>query len=584
VTTQLPGSGTILGGDFRIERQLGAGGMGAVYVAEQLSTGRRRAVKLMHPSLVSDSKLRERFEQEARVGAKIPSDHVVQVIAAGVDEATGAPFIAMELLDGDDLAAVIAKRELFSPADTHAILEPVCHALAAAHAAGIVHRDLKPENIFLLHTRGTQRSFDVKLLDFGIAKLTADARTMATSAVGTPLWMAPEQTDPRAKIAPTADVWPLGLLAFTMLTGRSYWRVASDPAVSIPALMREILFEPIDPASVRAVELGIDVPLPMGLDAWFAKCIDRDPLRRFPTAKEAWEALAPVLGADVKPPAQLAALAMAQGNATDRARFEAAATMPVAGQAELAATVPAASLSGPEVNAESAAPAAVAVSGHSTGLSVGHTVPTATALPARSKGWTLATIAAVALVGVGSWQFGASRSNQPTLVTQQATSAVSSSSELPMHSPSIVVAQPVDTPSIVATTSAAPAVGLAELLPSVAAAKPASPSARPKPVESAAPVESAKPALPAFDATAAQRSAEMLVPGAKHICSRLPGPRAFPVTITFLPTGRVNKAKAIVTSPSPASNCAEGVMYGARAAQFDPAMGNGMVTVAISLD
>src|SRR5687768_6980609 len=95
--------GTLFAQDFRIERELGHGGMGVVYVATQLSTGRERALKLMNPELVRDETMRRRFEQEARVGSRIKSEHVVQVIAAGIDAATGLPWLAMELLEGTDL-------------------------------------------------------------------------------------------------------------------------------------------------------------------------------------------------------------------------------------------------------------------------------------------------------------------------------------------------------------------------------------------------------------------------------------------------------------------------------------------------
>src|SRR3954447_19206779 len=133
---------TVFARDYRVLQPLAEGGMGAVYVVEQLSTGSRRALKLMHPQLVQDPRLRQRFEQEARVGARIESDHVVQVIAAGVDEETGYPFLVMELLKGEDLGAALAKRGAMSPEETRQIFAQLCHALAAAHVAGIVHRDL----------------------------------------------------------------------------------------------------------------------------------------------------------------------------------------------------------------------------------------------------------------------------------------------------------------------------------------------------------------------------------------------------------------------------------------------------------
>jgi eukaryotic-like serine/threonine-protein kinase len=287
--------GAVFGGEFRIVKPLSAGGMGAVYIAEQASTSKFRALKLMHPTLLSDPRLRERFEQEARVGGLIKSDHVVQVISAGVDRTTGVPWIAMELLEGEDLAACLRRRGIFTPAEVFEVFRQIGHALSAAHAVGVVHRDMKPENIFLARTRDATGLNSVKILDFGIAKVVAEAKTMATAALGTPLWMAPEQTDPRAPISPATDVWPLGLISFTMLTGRVYWKTAGDPLAGMTALMREILLEPLVPPSQRAAELGAPGTIPPGFDAWFARCVNRDARGRFPTAAEALEALGPAL-------------------------------------------------------------------------------------------------------------------------------------------------------------------------------------------------------------------------------------------------------------------------------------------------
>jgi hypothetical protein len=139
------GRGSVFAGEYKILEPLAAGGMGAVYIAEQLSTGRRRALKVMRPELVANPELRKRFEQEARIGAKIDSEHVVEVHAAGIDPATGMPWLVMELLAGEDLAKTIERRGALPPNEARAVLEQLCHAIGAAHAAGIVHRDLKPE-------------------------------------------------------------------------------------------------------------------------------------------------------------------------------------------------------------------------------------------------------------------------------------------------------------------------------------------------------------------------------------------------------------------------------------------------------
>src|SRR4051794_7624024 len=119
--------------------------MGAVYVALQLSTNKRRAIKLMLDLRSDDPDLIKRFEQEAKVGALIASEHVVDVIAAGVDAQTRAPWLAMELLDGEDLGTYSDRVGALAPSEVREILGQLCHALAAAHQIPIVHRDLKPQ-------------------------------------------------------------------------------------------------------------------------------------------------------------------------------------------------------------------------------------------------------------------------------------------------------------------------------------------------------------------------------------------------------------------------------------------------------
>ncbi len=287
--------GAVVGGDFRIVKPLGQGGMGAVYVAEQISTGKPRALKVMQPSLTTEPRFVEKFAQEARIGARIDSDHVVEVVGAGIDAALGAPWLAMELLQGETLEQLVRRRTMLPADEVVALFRQLCHALAAAHAAGIVHRDLKPENIFLAASRREGTASVLKILDFGIAKIVAEAHTQTTSAIGSPLWMAPEQSDPRGNIGPWTDVWPLGLIAFYLLTGRAYWRGAYDAHASVMSLMRETLFEPIEPASARAAELGRPT-LPAAFDAWFARCVAREPHARFADAAQVRAALEATLG------------------------------------------------------------------------------------------------------------------------------------------------------------------------------------------------------------------------------------------------------------------------------------------------
>jgi eukaryotic-like serine/threonine-protein kinase len=282
--------GQIFASDFRVVRPLSKGGMGSVYVVEQISTELQRALKLMHPELVRDPRLRQRFEQEARIGGQIASDHIAQVISAGVDPSSGTPWLAMELLQGETLAEWIQRRRT-SLQELFAIYGQLCHGLAAAHATGIVHRDLKPENIFVAVPRQAGLPFFIKVLDFGIAKMASRHGAGATTtSMGTPLWMAPEQTE-SGHVGPQTDVWALGLIAFSLLTQRTYWARGNDQDTTLPALMREILFEPLVPASSRARQLGIVLEAEQAFDAWFARCVAREPGARFDNAGEAHAAL-----------------------------------------------------------------------------------------------------------------------------------------------------------------------------------------------------------------------------------------------------------------------------------------------------
>jgi serine/threonine-protein kinase len=285
VATLLPG-GTSIGGDFVIVRPLGGGGMGEVYVAEQRSTGKLRALKVMRRDIAPNEELLRRFEREARVGAQIRSGHIVEVLAAGLDVPTGLPFLVMELLEGVDVRTYLTRRGPLLIYEVYELFEQLCHGVGAAHAVGVVHRDLKPENIFLTQSNQAGATHTlVKVLDFGIAKLASEAGTRGTSPIGSPLWMAPEQTEP-GPITPAADVWALGLIAYEMLVGQSFWRSAHLPTATPMQLLREIVLEPIPAASERG-----ESKIPPGFDAWFAACVARDPAHRFADATSAFAAM-----------------------------------------------------------------------------------------------------------------------------------------------------------------------------------------------------------------------------------------------------------------------------------------------------
>ncbi len=289
--------GSIFAKDFRIIRHLSSGGMGSVFVVEQLSTGKERALKVMHTEFSTDESHRTRFESEARVSASIESDHVVEVLAAGVDAESNIPWLVMELLRGETLDDYVTHRGPMPLGSVRECAKQLRHALEQAHMLGLVHRDLKPENLFLASARREDVPFTLKVLDFGIAKWAQEAKgTLKNSQMlGSPLWMAPEQLHTGALISPATDVWALGLIAYFLLTGTHYWSTANAPDPSITGLLIEISSGPMPAPSDRARQFSPEAPVPDGFDAWFAKTTSREQARRFDHAGPCLEELCALL-------------------------------------------------------------------------------------------------------------------------------------------------------------------------------------------------------------------------------------------------------------------------------------------------
>ncbi len=306
--------GTIFAGKYRVERLLGAGGMGAVYLVRHLGTQAPGALKIMQPDVVADATSRARFVQEARVASMIDSAFVVNVTDAGIDEETGIPFFVMEHLRGQELGAMIKARGRLPASELLPLLAQAARALDKAHARGIVHRDLKPENLFVVMSDDEPPK--AKVLDFGIAKILQTAQTNSTQASGTPLYMAPEQTARGSNIGPWTDVWAFGLLTYTALVGRPYWE-----AENIYQLFGEIVATHRGSPIERAAKHG--VALPAAFEPWFLRCLDARPEARFARVGEAVDALAgalslrlaslppPSLPAEITAPAPPSALAPA---------------------------------------------------------------------------------------------------------------------------------------------------------------------------------------------------------------------------------------------------------------------------------
>ncbi|NUO49626.1 MAG: serine/threonine protein kinase, partial [Polyangiaceae bacterium] len=267
--------------------------MATVYEALDLRTERVRALKLLQPSLVSNDVHRRRFTREATVTAKVASDHVVDILDAGIDEASGSPFLVMPLLAGRDLAAEIEVRGALDAPTVLSYLTQIARALDRAHEARIVHRDLKPANVFIAER--DDGSTQVMVLDFGIAKLIDRVSTRATEAIlGSPLYLAPEQVRyKKERVTERADIYALGQLAYTALVGEAYYAPEDEASDGVMGLLMEMAVGETEPASARA-RARRSVELPEAIDAWFARATARDPSARFDSASEAVIAFAGV--------------------------------------------------------------------------------------------------------------------------------------------------------------------------------------------------------------------------------------------------------------------------------------------------
>jgi serine/threonine-protein kinase len=307
-------AGQVFHGRYEIVRCLRAGGMGAVYECIHLKTRKHRALKVMLPQILADAAMRDRFELEARVTADIESEHIVETFDAGVDEATGAPFLVMELLRGDDLRSIVKKRGALPASETVLLLSQAALALDKTHAAGVVHRDLKPDNLFV--TTRDDGSPRLKVLDFGIAKVVADAghTVQQTAMIGTPLYMAYEQILGEGTIGPGADIYAMGHIAFTLLTGEPYWADEQKASPAIYVFLGAVMQGAWEPATQRAARRG--VALPAAFDAWFARATARVARDRFEGASAMVAALAGALGASVASRASVPLVAVGARGAT----------------------------------------------------------------------------------------------------------------------------------------------------------------------------------------------------------------------------------------------------------------------------
>jgi serine/threonine-protein kinase len=273
--------GDVVGGKYVIDRLLGQGGMGAVFVAHQEQLNRRVAIKFLLPEVAVHPEARARFEREARSAASLQSDHVCKVHDVGQLD-SGTPYMVIELLEGEDLASVLEKNGPLPIAKAVKVILDACDAIGEAHSLGIIHRDLKPANLFL--SRKPSGATTTKVLDFGISKAATTAQggsLTATSAVmGSPLYMSPEQLREMKTVDGRADIWSLAITLYELVTGTTPFEAQTMADISSRILTTE-------PAPMRALRPDV----PVALDVVVRQCLVKDVAGRLATVQELVEAL-----------------------------------------------------------------------------------------------------------------------------------------------------------------------------------------------------------------------------------------------------------------------------------------------------
>jgi serine/threonine-protein kinase len=281
----------VLNNRFKVESKIGEGGFGAVYRGVQIATGRKVALKLLHPEMTKDENLVARFRREGMVLCNLRDAHTITTY--DFDQTpNGTLYIAMELLEGKSLHQLFHEEAPLAWKRVFKILTEMCSSLAEAHAQGIIHRDLKPENIYL-ETRSGNPEF-VKILDFGIAKVmrgeTIDPQAPQLTATGQTLgtleYMSPEQLMGKP-LDGRSDVYALGVLAYEMITGRLPFPDAKGPAGLITAQLKQT---PIPPSSANPSAV-----MPKAADRVILKCLEKDKNNRYPDVSALSAALQEVI-------------------------------------------------------------------------------------------------------------------------------------------------------------------------------------------------------------------------------------------------------------------------------------------------
>ncbi|MGD8441412.1 MAG: tetratricopeptide repeat protein, partial [Holophagae bacterium] len=269
--------GTVLGDRYRIDQQLGVGGMGAVYKARDLELDRDVALKVIKPEFEADEALIQRFKQEIILAREITHRNVVRTFDLG--QAEGIRFISMEYVEGRELLDVISERGALPPDEAIRIVEQICMALDAAHAEGVVHRDLKPQNVMIT---ADER---VVVMDFGIARsLQSSSMTQTGAVMGTPDYMSPEQVKGEAADA-RSDLFSLGVIFYQMVTGDLPYK--GDTPLASMFTRTQVRAKPVRDSNPE---------IPAFLSNVIGRCLEISPHKRYQSAREILQDLAAFQG------------------------------------------------------------------------------------------------------------------------------------------------------------------------------------------------------------------------------------------------------------------------------------------------
>jgi serine/threonine-protein kinase len=276
--------GDILAGKYRVERVLGSGGMGVVIAAQHLGLNQKVAIKFLLPEALEDAEASARFDREARAAAQIKGEHMARIMDVGTLE-NGSPFMVMEYLEGEDLAARLRRERRLPIVEAVELVLQTCEVLAEAHALGIVHRDLKPANLFCL--RGPDGSVSIKVLDFGISKFVGPntsptlTLTKTSALVGSPTYMSPEHIQSARTVDARTDIWAIGIVLYELLAGRVPFEGDSVPEICLQVAKRRA-------PPIRQFRSET----PAELEAVIQKCLRKDRNRRYASVADLAVALA----------------------------------------------------------------------------------------------------------------------------------------------------------------------------------------------------------------------------------------------------------------------------------------------------